>query len=386
MDVTVYQGAAEGVVSAPSCTIEVQRALILAAITKAGVRGSGDNDVTKELLNALTKLGARYRREDDVILFYEAPHSCSAVISCSKDNTALLLPLCAAIVGEYTFLGQFDSSFAEAMAKTGVECTVDNTGLKLKGGIDKDEIELVDSEFLDRFLLVLPLLKNTRLNYSGNRRGVDFTLQILKSFGYSISERDGYKLRSDNKELNFIYNVGGDYGEAVYLMLLGFAVGEVGVTGLLFDSLQPKRRVIEELKGYKLNVQELYGAVFAKKSRMKAEVIDISQSTEPSAVLLLASLGKGRCVIKNASLLKANIKEEFEAAIIGLKSIGADVMQIGDDIFVGGKSKLFGGTADAKGNKRLSLVFAAAALVSEAGVRIQNCTDISELRLLGISL
>lgn len=386
MDVTIYPGAAEGVVSAPSCTIEAQRGLILAAITKAGVRGSGNSDVIEELLNALSKLGAKHRHEDDVIVFYEAPKSCSSVISCSKNTAALIIPLCAVLGGEYTFLGQFDSNFAEAMAKTGVECTKENTGLKLKGRLDTEEIEFDEDELLVGFLLVLPLLKNTKLNYSGKRNGVNFTLQILKSFGYGVSERDGYKLRSYNQEPDFIYNVGGDYGEAVYLMLPGFAAGEVGITGLLSDSLQPKRRVVEELKGYKINLQELYGAVFAKKSRMKAEVMDITQSIEPSAVLLLACLGKGRCVIKNASLLKANIKEEFEAALTGLKNIGADVMQIGDDIFVGGKGKLFGGTADAKGNKHLSLVFAAGALVSETGVRIQNCADISELRTLGISL
>lgn len=386
MDVTVYSGAAEGVVSAPSCTIEAQQALILAAITKTGVRGSGNSDVTKKLLNALTELGARYRIEDDVILFYESPKSCKGVISCSEDTSALLLPLCAVLGGEYTFLGYFDSSFAEAMAKTGVQCTVSSTGLKLKGKINKDEIELVCDDLLAGFVLVLPLIENMKLVYSRKRNGVDFTLQILKSFGFSVSERDGYKLRSYNKEPDFVYNVGGDYGEAVYLMLPGFAAGEVGITGLLSDSLQPKRIVIEELKGYKLNVQELYGAAFVKKSRMKAEVIDISQSIEPSAVLLLSCLGKGRCVIKNASLLKANIKEEFEAVLNGLKNIGADVMQIGDDVFVDGKSKLFGGTADAKESRHISLVFAAAALVSEAGVRIQNCADISELRMLGIFL
>lgn len=386
MDVNIYSGAAEGVVSAPSCTIEAQQALILAAITKAGVRGSGNSDVLEELLNALTELGARYRRENDVVLFYEAPKSCSAVISCSDDTADMLLPLCAALGGEYTFLGRFDNGFEEMMAKTGIECSVSSTGLKLKGKVDKDEIELYGDRLLAGFLLVLPMAENIKLVYSGKRAGADFTLQILKSFGYCVSKRDGYKLRSNNKQPGFIYNVGGDYGEALYLMLPGFAAGEVGITGLLSDSLQPNRKVIEKLKGYKLNVQDLYGAVFAKKSRMKAEVIDISQSIEPSAVLLLACLGKGRCVIKNASLLKANIKEEFEAALMGLKNIGADVMQIGDDIFIGGKSKLFGGTADAKENMHLSLVFAAAALVCESGVKIKNSADISELKPLGISL
>jgi len=387
MDITVYPGRAEGVVAAPPCINEAKRAIVLASITLSGVRGSGLGNEIQELLGALSDMGAQYRIEDSVILFYKAPQSSKTTVTCSLETAVLLLPLCAALGGEYTFFGRFESCLADALEGTGAELKTDGTGITVKGKISTKEIIVVDEKMLTGFLLALPLLEDIKINFEGNKAQADFALQILKDFGYAVNETDGYRLKKDGgRQAGYAYNAGGDYGEAVYYMLSGFVSGEVGVTGLLADTAQPKRKIIEELKRYKLNVQELYGAVFAKRSRMRAEVIDIAASAAPCAVLLLACLGRGKCVIKNFELLQANVREEFEAACSGLKGIGADIMKIGSDVFVEGKAKLFGGRADAQGNRRLSLVFAAAALNSETGVKIENCADISEIRALGISL
>lgn len=210
---------------------------------------------------------------------------------------------------------------------------------------------------------------------------------MMRKFGFVVSEQNGYTIAEQREvDENYIYSVGADYGKAAYLLLTGFLSGEVGVTGLLADSLQPKKSVIDELKGMKLNLHEMNGAVFAKKSRVSDEVIDVSTTAEPPVALVLACFCKGKCVIKNANLLFGKRKEEFDLTAKAMRSIGADIIQIGEEFFITGKKKLFGGNANAHNNQNVALALAAAGLCSEIGVTLSNAPIMSELIGLGVSV
>ena len=383
--VTVYPGKATGIVPAPPSVDEELRAIILASITKTGVWQTDSCCETEALFNALFSMGAKFRKQDETITFYSSPKGGTAALECSRSVFKFILPLCAVLGGEYSFSPECSCDEVKSLECLGIQYSCDNEEMKLKGRINPGDIVIEDSRLLDGFLLCLPLMKGAAL-YCSSSTGAELTLSILKDFGYKIDSSSGFSIEKDRyPDESFVFRAGGDYAMSAYMMLFGFFGGESGVTGLLAESAQPQKRIIEEFRNLKLNVQEYSGAVFAKKSRASTEVIDISASVEPAAILTACCFGRGRCVIKNSDDIEEVSKRDFEIVLAGLKAIGADITQIGRDMLISGRQTLPGGSVDARGSKRASLAFAAAALQSETGVSINRTCGLEWLSALGIS-
>ena len=69
-----------------------------------------------------------------------------------------------------------------------------------------------------------------------------------------------------------------------------------------------------------------------------------------------------------------------------MQSIGADIVQIGEEFFITGKKKLFGGNADAHHSQNVAMALAAAGLCSEIGVALSNAPEMKALSGLGVSV
>ena len=382
---TIYPGKASGIVPAPPSVDEELRAIILASITKTSVWQKDSCCETMDIFNALFSMGAKFRKQDETITFYSSPNGGTAVLDCSRSVLKFILPLCAVLGGEYCFSPECSCDEVKSLESLGIEYSCDNEEMRLKGRINPGDVILEDSRLLDGFLLCLPLMKGAALHCSSNT-GAELTLSVLKDFGYKIDSRNGFSIEKERyPDESFVFRAGGDYAMSAYMMLFGFLGGEAGVTGLMAESAQPQKSIIEEFRMLKLKIQEYSGAVFAKKSRASAEVIDISESVEPAAILTACCFGRGRCVIKNSDSIKEQSKRDFEIVLAGLKAIGADITQIGHDLLISGRQTLMGGMVDARGSKRASLAFAAAALQSETGVNINRTCGLEGLSALGIS-
>lgn len=385
--VTVYPGSASGVVPAPPSLEEALPAIVLAAITKTSVRAIGSTRDTVSMFNGLFALGAQFRQQDDVVTFYSVPKQSSVKMECTHRVLLLLLPLCAVLGGEYTFLGEFDSHTISAIKHLGIDWSVGEKGVTIKTPPRIGDIALEDETFAAGFMLTLPMMQGSAVLRLGTGTSQKLILKIMHEFGFNISDQDGYTINKQREiDTRYIYSVGGDYGEAALLLLAGFLSGEVGVTGLLAGSLQSGRSVIDDFVGLKLHVQEMNGAVFAKRSRMNEDIIDVSCMAVPSAVLVLACFCKGKCVIKNADRLGPKEQEEFYLIAKELQSIGADIIKIGQEYFITGKKKLFGGNVDAHHNQHAATCLAAAGLCSEIGVTLNNAPPVDALASLGITI
>ncbi len=385
--ITVYPGSANGIAAAPPSMEEALPAILLAAITKTSVRAMGSTGDTVSMFNGLFALGAKFRQQDEVVTFYTVPEKGSAKIACTHKVLVLLLPLCAVLGGEYTFLGEFDRHIISAIESLGIDWSVGEEGVTIETKPQISDIVLDEETFETGVILAMPLMKGAKVLRSGEGKSQELILTMMRDFGIRVSDQDGYAITGQRKtDTNYSYSVGGDYGEAAYLLLAGFLSGEVGVTGLLADSMQSGRRVIEELKGLKLNVQDMNGAVFAKRSRITEEIIDVSAMAEPPVVLVLACFCKGKCVIKNADRLNAQKQEEFYLIAKALQSIGADIIKIGQEYFITGKRKLFGGNVDAHHNRHAAICLAVAGLSSEIGVTLNNAPSMDALVSLGVTI
>lgn len=386
---TIYPGNADGVVPAPSSVDEALRALILAALTRRSVRQIGNGQDVSTMLNCLEVLGARYRKESNQISFFTSPISCDVFLDCTSSikTLELLLPVCLAMGGNYRFA--FDDKTYNHIELTWVESqqfkhSVDKNIIVVEGKLSHSHIEVYDEGIADGLLIALTLMNSATLARlkDGINAKLGLTEYILDKFGFKISDYPVYSiLKQADTPKDYTYSICGDYCSAVYLMLPGFLDGNVGITGLLADYPQSERHILDELKQLGLHIDELNGAVFAKKSRLRDYVIDSRDYIGfLPLIVALGCFARGKCVIKNTFKLHPKERDEFEKAVELLRQLGADILQLADDYIITGKKKLFGGLVNVDENVHLTWVAAAAALSCETPVTLSGIPEESEIK------
>ncbi|MBT7122504.1 MAG: hypothetical protein HN948_05775, partial [Clostridia bacterium] len=220
---TVYPGSANGVVTAPSSLDEALSAIVLAAITRTSVRGAGSSVDTISMFNGLFAMGAKFRQQEDVVTFYTAPKKGSANIECTHKVLVFLLPLCIALGGEYTFLGEFDSHIIAGLKSLDIDWSVSEKGVTIRSNRQNRDTALEDETFAAGFMLTLPLNESAKLSCSSGKKFAELTVAIMQDFGYRLFDQEGYSIAKHRKvDTNYIYSVGGDYGKSAYLLLAGF--------------------------------------------------------------------------------------------------------------------------------------------------------------------
>jgi 3-phosphoshikimate 1-carboxyvinyltransferase len=83
--------------------------------------------------------------------------------------------------------------------------------------------------------------------------------------------------------------------------------------------------------------------------------------------------------IRDAAELRAKESDRIHAVAANLRSLGAQIEEYPDGLFVPGRQKLRGGEVDSFGDHRIAMAFAVAGLFAEAPVTIKDpgCAAIS---------
>lgn len=386
---TIYPSNAEGVASAPSSIDEALRAIMLAALMGRSVAQTGTGQDVLTMLNCLERLGVKYRKESNRISFYTSPVPCKEFLDCtlSTKTLNLLLPLCLAMGGKYQFM--FDNKVKDHIELSWLESqqikySVDKNIIVIEGKLTQSHIETYNEDMADGLLVALTLIDSATLERPKSESNTKWSLTqyILDKFGFNVSDYPVYSIsKKTNTPTDYTYCIGGDYRSSAYLMLFGFLAGNVGITGLLADYPLSERHILNQLKQLRINVHEINGAVFAKKSRLGDIIINACEYIDLlPLIVVLSCFSRGKCVIKNTLKLHAKERSELLKAVEVLQSIGADVIQIADDFIITGKKKLFGGFVDVQENKHLAWSVAAAALCCETPVTLSGVPKDIELK------
>lgn len=386
---TIYPGNADGVVSAPPSIDEGLRALILASFSRCSVRQAGHSQNVLTMLNCLEVLGAKYRQERHTISFYTSPTSCDAFLDCSSSikTLELLLPVCLAMGGKYRFqfnAKDYDRIELSWLRTYNIRYSVDENIIVVEGKLLDTHIKTYDKNLASGLLIALTLMNGATL--ASPKDGLDtklpLTQYVLDKFGFKVSDYPVYSISKEtDMPTNYTYSVCGDYRSGVNLMLPGFLSGNVGITGLLADYPQSERRIFEQLKQLNLHVQEIHGAVFAKKSRLGDIVMDAREYAQMlPLVTVLGCFSRGKCVIKNTLKLHPKERDELVQAVELLRQLGADILRITDDYIIEGKKKLFGGSVNVNENADLAWIVASAALCCETPVTISGVPKDTRLK------
>jgi len=253
--------------------------------------------------------------------------------------------------------------------------------VRVKGPLGGGRITLdgsLSSQFLTGLLMALPFCpgdSEIRTTDLKSRGYAVMTLGFLKSFGLTISADDNLEnIVIPGRQLlqKIDYTVEGDWSGAAFLLVAGALCGRVEVTGLQLQSLQPDKRIIDalELAGATITI----GDEWIRCEQNNLRGFDFDATDCPDLIPPLAALGchcSGRTRIFGIARLK--YKESDRAGVLQHELSRAGVrLEVRKDCLEIWESSLGAAVVDARGDHRIAMAEAVAALRSDKGLKIKG--------------
>ena len=218
----------------------------------------------------------------------------------------------------------------------------------------------------------------------------DHTERMLQSFGVSVEARNGYAAVQGGQTLKATrIEVPADISSATFFMLgaalvpgsemllksVGVNPTRVGVIEILrrmgaeIELTNPRSFGAEPVADLRVRGRALKGIAIDK--ALVASAID-----EFPAVFIAAACASGETLVTGAEELRVKESDRIQSMCDGLTAVGisADARPDGARI-TGGKIR--GGTVDSKGDHRVAMSFAMAALRAEKPITILDCANVN---------
>jgi 3-phosphoshikimate 1-carboxyvinyltransferase len=231
---------------------------------------------------------------------------------------------------------------------------------------------------------------------------VDITLDVMARFGakavrlagggrarYAVKGRSGYRPAR--------YEVEGDWSGAAFLLVAGAISGDGGaggargsegagpsgveVRGLSLNSAQPDRAVLAALGAAGAELSTEGGRVAVRRSRLRGFEFDARGCPDLFPPLVaLASACSGESRIRGASRLRAKESDRAAALSEEFSALGLSLAVEGDEIVVrpAASDALRGGIANARGDHRIAMAAAVAALGSLGPVAVDGAECVAK--------
>lgn len=219
----------------------------------------------------------------------------------------------------------------------------------------------------------------------------DHTERMLKYFGSRLKVKGLEVSVEGRKELDGRdLDIPGDISSASFfiaaaILLKGSRIRIKNVSvnptraGILkvLAGMGAKVRVVNKRKGF-----EPAGDVIAEYSETRG--MTITKSIIPAiidelpVIFVLASLSRGRTIIKGAGELRVKEADRISSMEENLKRMGAKIRVEGDDIIIEGIDKLKGAPLDSFGDHRTCMAMAVAAMAAEGESVIEGAESVSK--------
>jgi len=217
-------------------------------------------------------------------------------------------------------------------------------------------------------------------------RSRDHSERLLRAFGYSVDERDGWiRFAPTGRVEPFELQVPGDPSSAAFLV--GAAVlaerGELRVAGV---GVNPTRtgflRVLERM-GAPVAVEEAsehFGEpvadLLARPARLRATEISAAEIPglidEIPLLAVLAARAKGTTVFRQVGELRVKESDRLDLIASNLRSVGCRAGVSEDDLYVEGGDEPPRGSVRTAGDHRLAMAFAVLGTVPGGRIRVDD--------------
>jgi 3-phosphoshikimate 1-carboxyvinyltransferase len=213
-----------------------------------------------------------------------------------------------------------------------------------------------------------------------------FGVQVLHE-GRSISLDGGQTLRATQVD------VPADFSSAAFFLVAGCLAAERGLL-LKNVGVNPTRTGLLELlkrmgADIRLHPRTAAGAPHAEpvadievhKSALRG--ITVPEALVPLAIdelpvfFIAAACANGETLVRGALELRVKESDRLEAMATGLASLGVEHQLLPDGLWIRGAESLSGGTIDSRGDHRIAMAFAVAALRARAAIEILDVANVA---------
>lgn len=217
----------------------------------------------------------------------------------------------------------------------------------------------------------------------------DHTERMLAGFGYPV-QRQGARvcLRGGGRLTARDIDVPGDISSAAFF-LVGASIADGSELTLEHVGVNPTRTGV-------IHILRLMGAdieVFNEREVGGEPVADLRVRSAPlrgiripedqvplaidefPALFVAAACAEGETVLTGARELRVKESDRIQVMADGLQALGIDARPTEDGMVIRG-GRLAGGTVDSRGDHRIAMSFAMAALRADAPVRIRDCDNV----------
>ncbi len=371
MNVKIERSKTSGEVKAIASKSFAHRILICDFIAGNNLRKEFNGFCSKDILATYNSLNAI--------------KSGTRVLDCDESGSTLrfLLPLCASLGGEFTFLGRGrllsrpNTELLLALSKFGIKFEENSESIKIWGKLNAGEFEIkgdISSQYVSGLIMALSSLeKDSKIILTtplASKPYVDITLSVLERYGVKIESTDyGYFIKGGQKFSGF-FDAEGDWSNMAFYLVLGAINGAITVSGLNLDSVQGDKKIIEILKSANANVEIKNDKITVSKSELKGYVMDAEDC--PDLVPICACIGasaSGKTVINNIERLRIKESDRVTSTIEMLKSFGIKAEEKESSMIIyGGKIK--GGTVNSFNDHRIVMASAILGTIADSESQI----------------
>jgi 3-phosphoshikimate 1-carboxyvinyltransferase len=218
----------------------------------------------------------------------------------------------------------------------------------------------------------------------------DHTERMLRAFGVQIEARVGYAALEGGQGLKATHvQVPADISSAAFYMV-GAAIVPGSEIVLTDVGINPTRTgIIDVLRAMGADIALLNERRFGdepvadirvrggglKGIRIGKELVAASIDEFP-AIFIAAAFAEGETVVSGAEELRVKESDRIQSMCDGLRALGISAIALPDGMRVCG-GRMGGGTVDARGDHRIAMSFAIAALRAEQPITILDCANVN---------
>ena len=398
MERCLEPSAIKGTLKAPASKSMTQRAIAAALLAdgQSIIHNPSYCDDSLAAMSIAVGLGARVEPQVNELKINGSAVLKEPKLNCGESGLAIRMfsPIAALYPAEIKMVGANSLKkrpmfmIEEALNQLGVKCTSSGGFLPLtiEGPIVGGYCEIdgsVSSQLLTGLLMALPLAAGNseiRVNNLKSKPYIDMTIQILKSFGISVENRDYslFRIQGNQKYIPQSYTVEGDWSGGAFLLVAGAINGQLCVRGLRSDSMQSDKLIVNALENAGAHIISGENQIEITRSELKAFEFDATESPDLFPPLVaLASYCEGISTIKGVSRLIYKESDRAKALQEEFSKMGIKI-EINDDLMfvIGGKPQ--GARVESHDDHRIAMAIAVASLGATGKVSIRDSQCIAK--------
>lgn len=395
-----------GVVIAPPSKSYTHRAMVISSLAKGksvvkSPLASGDTlstikacvafgaDIKQKKSWFITGTGGKLNTPDNVI---DVENSGTTIRFMTA--VAALAPGATILTGDQSIRRRPMDPLLQALRQLGVEAfsTQDNTppvvirGGGLKGGKVKIRGD-ISSQFISGLLIVSPYSrKNVTIEILGKLRSapyIEMTLELLSIAGAKLDypkELQQFFIQGNQIYSPIEFKVPGDFSSASYMLAAAaLTKSKAKVKNLPIESKQGDRQIIDILKEMGSHIKALKNEVIVEGGApLTGTEIDASDIPDLVPTLaVLATVAKGKTIIKNVPHARYKETDRLKAPAIELKKMGAKIKELPDGLIIEGIKQLKGARVHGYFDHRMIMALAVAGLVAKGKTIIDTAEAVN---------